>query len=298
MRDGDRTREPSPHDCILKSRSDGSKVAVDFSPRAVAVLRQAPGAATAAAVVSVGIRTGRGACGRGAGLFLLALLAACGAEKTARLPELASADPAAVLQVVREREDAVRSLRSVFTAETTFEGRTRKVDGVLVVRKPDRFRLRLLTLNLTVLDYLRVGKEVKAQVPIEEEENKAQRAKYLALARDDFASAFLRGEYAFPAPCRAKTFDAESVQVTCGSLSDQTTSRVFVIDAKTGFIRSEVSYLGAEPRMILQYAEYRPVGDGWLAHHIRMTHPREKRTMVITVSRHELNPALGDELFQ
>lgn len=232
------------------------------------------------------------------GWAVLVCLCGCSYETAPRPPELPSSDPASVLQIVQRREEAIQSLRAVFTAETALESRTRKVDGVLVVRKPDRFRLRMMLLNLTVLDYLRAGDEVKAQIPIEEEESAAQRAKFLALARDDFASAFLRGAYAFPGACRTRPFDQESVQVTCGALSDQTTSRVVIIDAKTGFIRSEVSYLGNEPRMILQYGEYRPSGEAWMPHHIRMTHPREKRTMVIQVSRYELNPALGDELFR
>jgi outer membrane lipoprotein-sorting protein len=233
---------------------------------------------------------------RAAGHVALALLCACAAPKP-RVPELPSSDPAAVLQAVRVREEAIRSMRAVFTATTEVEGRKRKVDGVLVVRKPDRFRLRLMLLNLTVLDYLRVGKEVNAQVPIEESETAAQRARYLSLARDDFASAFLRGEYAFPGACRTKPFSDYGVQVTCGSLSDQTTSRVMILDAKTGFIESEVSYLGNEPRMILQYDDYRAAGGTWMPFHIRMTHPREKRTMVIEVSRYDLNPELRDELF-
>src|SRR5437879_3837279 len=96
-------------------------------------------------------------CGRGSGfafrmkrrqaeralLLTLVLFAGACAERRADIPRLRSSEPAAILQEIREREDKVHSLRAVFTAETTQEGRTRKTDGVLVVKKPGQFRLRL-----------------------------------------------------------------------------------------------------------------------------------------------------------
>src|SRR5574340_57689 len=70
--------------------------------------------------------------------------------------------PAAALAVVEQREAAIHTLRARFTAHSRRGDDTHAADGVLLVKKPDRFRLRLmLPLGLTIFDYVSWGHRVQ-----------------------------------------------------------------------------------------------------------------------------------------
>jgi outer membrane lipoprotein-sorting protein len=89
-------------------------------------------------------------------LVVLACFGACTPVRAPAPPTLATTDPAEVLAIVRSREDEIRTLRATFETSTRQDEKlVRTIDGVLLVRKPDAFRLRLSTpLGLTAFDYL------------------------------------------------------------------------------------------------------------------------------------------------
>jgi hypothetical protein len=70
-----------------------------------------------------------------------------------------------MLAAVR-REEQVRSLRARFSSVARTSGVERAADGVLLIAKPDRFRLRLmLPFGITVFDYLNIGEQTWTVLP-------------------------------------------------------------------------------------------------------------------------------------
>jgi hypothetical protein len=117
-------------------------------------------------------------------------------------------DPAAVLKGVRVREDEIRSLRARFEATAYHGADESEVAGVLLVRKTDHFRMRLmLPLGITVLDYVSRGDETWTFLPLSKEQN-TEGATLFSPA--DVRETFQRGAAAFPGTCSA-TSDSPSI---------------------------------------------------------------------------------------
>jgi len=207
-------------------------------------------------------------------------------------------DASATLTVVREREDAVTSLRSVFSAITAYEGRRRKTNGILLVRKPDRLRLRLwLLYGVTVFDYVRRGDEVEVNVPFDTPHPTPENA--ALFSRQNLAAAFLRGSDAFPGECVAVVAEDRDHVVTCREPSSGAIERIIRINPFDGTIKEEVSYgEGGEVRMILRFEDYRTSGGVALPYYVEMVDPDHELTVEITVRRYEVNRKLADILFQ
>jgi outer membrane lipoprotein-sorting protein len=222
---------------------------------------------------------------------LLALLfAACFPLATPlRLPKLPAA-PEARLAAVRAEEDRVHSLRARFSSVTRMPGAERSADGVLLVAKPDRFRLRLmLPFGLTVFDYLNVGDQSWMTLPLADSQQRAHAQEFAPFSRDDLGQAFLRGAYAFPGDCTAADADAAQVAVRCrvdGAL------RRSLLIGDEGIVE-ETSYAGDTPRMVIRYADYR----GGLPYHITLEYPQHQ-SVDITIQQYEVNPTLSDDLFR
>src|SRR4029077_17363035 len=118
------------------------------------------------------------------------------------------------LAALRAEEDRVHSLRARFSSVTRMPGAERSADGVLLVAKPDRFRLRLmLPFGLTVFDYLNVGDHSWMTLPLADPQQRAHAQEFAPFSRDDLGQAFLRGAYAFPGDCTAAAADAAQVAV-------------------------------------------------------------------------------------
>src|SRR5579862_550754 len=138
------------------------------------------------------------------------LLAAC-ASLVAAPPLDLGTDPAAVLAIVRQREDAMHSLRVRFSA-TVRQGETeRRAEGVLLVKKPDRFRLRLLSpFGFTVFDYVMDGSHTRMELPLEGKRlTDDEIGNQSAFSPIDLRQAFLRGGAAFPVPCTPRASGTE-----------------------------------------------------------------------------------------
>lgn len=242
-------------------------------------------------------RAGRGRLASFALLLAVDLLA-CAVPRPAafRLP---TANPDRLLEMVREREERLTSLRARFTADSQREGERRSAEGVLLVKKPDRFRLRLmLPFGLTIFDYVSWGDRTQLALPME---NKIitgpPRDDRLAFSQADLGEVFLRGANAFPGTCRANGSDASGVVALCRD-SAGGLLRQIRIDAETATIRDETTYEGDEPRMVLRYDDYRSVGDVVLPYHIVLRYPGQHVALDVAIHRYEVNPVLADDLFQ
>lgn len=234
----------------------------------------------------------------GYGLLLLTiLLDGCwGVRDYPRRPHPvlpAAAD--ARLAAVRAREDQVRSLRVRFSSVTRLPGAERSADGVLLVAKPDRFRLRLmLPFGLTVFDYLNVGDRTWMALPLADEQQRSRAGEFAPFSRDDLGQAFLRGAYAFPGDCVAAACGGEKVSVSCRA--DGELRRTLLI-GEDG-VNEETSYAAGTPRMRIRYADHRDADGFWLPFHITLEYPQRQQSVDITIQQYEVNPTLPDELFR
>jgi len=229
----------------------------------------------------------------GVAVLGLAVLAGCTAASPPRMSLPVDAD--ARLAAVRAREDHVRSLRARFSSVTHMPGAERSADGVLLVAKPDRFRLRLmLPFGITVFDYLNVGDRSWTALPLADAAQRNRVGDFAPFSREDLGQAFLRGAYAFPGRCDAASAPTGDVLVTCreaGALQ-----RTLRID-RDGIVE-ETSYEGRSPRLTIRYRDYRDVGAIALPFHITLDYPQRQQSVDISIDSYEVNPQLADTLFQ
>ncbi len=148
-------------------------------------------------------------------IVVVCALAACVQQSprpTATLP----ADPAARLSAVRAREEQIRSLRARFTSVTRLPSGERSADGILLVAKPDRFRLRLmLPFGITVFDLVSIGDTTWIALPLSGGMSDDGDHSFAVFSREDLGAAFLRGPYAFPGSCVAAAAQRDEVVAQC-----------------------------------------------------------------------------------
>ncbi len=223
----------------------------------------------------------------------LAILAACPATQP-RGPALPT-PPDARLAAVKAREEQIRTLRARFRSVARLRGAERSADGVLVIAKPDRFRLRLmLPFGLTVFDHLTVGDETWLVLPLADQQARDRAGEFAPFSREDLGQAFLRGPYAFPGECEAAPAPAGQVWVTC---HESGALRRTLLIGEDG-ISEETSYEGGAPRMLIHYADYRAVDGVGLPFHITLDFPQRQQSVDIAIERYEVNPMLSDDLFR
>lgn len=200
---------------------------------------------------------------------------------------------------LRAGEAAITTLRARFTAESRRGTERHSTSGVLLVKKPDRFRLRMmLPFGVTVFDYLRTRDHVHVSLPLQGrviDDPPADDA--TAFSQADLGAAFLRGADAFPGTCLAETAGPFNVAIVCRANPD-TVLRRTVVDATTAWIHDETTYEAGAPRLVIHYDDYRPIGDSVLPFHIAMQYPGREQSVEISIQRYEVNPALSDALFE
>jgi len=223
-------------------------------------------------------------------------IAACGTTAPARRPS--ATDPLAVLDAVRAREARVHTLRVRFASELQQGDEKRSADGVLVVKKPDRFRMRLLApFGFTVLDYAYVGGEVHLELPLQGQRlTNADLRDDALLAPAELRQAFLRAEAAFPGTCEPS---AAHQEVVVGCRDDAgTLLRTIRIDAAGGTITEEVDVRDEKPWVVTRFQDYREAGSYLLPFVIEIAYPHRDVFMRITVRDYEVNPVLANDLFE
>jgi hypothetical protein len=200
-----------------------------------------------------------------------------------------------VLDGVRQREDAIRSLRARFKA-TAFHGSDESdVQGVLLVRKTDLFRLRLLLpLGITVLDFVSHGDRAWTLLPLSNEESTSETTLF---SPADVRETFQRGDAAFPGTCSATSDSVSIVDVTCRSCDECPPLRSMRLDRRRGTITDETSYDDGAPRLAIRYGDYREVDGLPLPLHVVMTYPSRRLKVEIRIRAYEVNPELSDALF-
>ena len=229
-------------------------------------------------------------------------IAACSAERRGEqvAPALDATDPEAALAIVRAREDAVRTLRATFRAEVhardeSGEPSARAVGGVLLVRKPEDFRLRLtLPLGLTVFDYLARGERVSVVRPLARGDDPAD---FRSFSREDLGQAFLRGGLAFPGTCAARRRSSPWLVFDC-LVGGAKLLRQIRVDPDTGRIAQERSFRNGHVRLLLEYDDFRAADGADLPHRILLVYPDEGVHVDIEVDRYEVNPVLAERLFE
>lgn len=229
-------------------------------------------------------------------LSLACTVAAC-ARPVAPPPVSPTADPAEVLALVRRREDAIHTMRARFSA-TVHQGETvRRAEGVLLVKKPDRFRLRLLSpFGFTVFDYVTFGTHTRMELPLEGKRlSDDEIGTQSAFSPVDLRQAFLRGPAAFPGRCASQTTGTE-ILVDCRA-ADSADRREIRIAGATATVDEETSFSGAVARVIMMFTDYRMVGGLPLPFAIELRAPQRQVTMQIALRSYEINPTLDDALF-
>lgn len=234
---------------------------------------------------------------RGGAVCIVALLlAGCTTTAPPRPPPPALPDgPDARLAVVRAREEQVHTLRARFVSVARLPDGERSADGVLLIAKPDRFRLRLmLPFGFTVFDYLNVGERTWTALPLADASQRDRAGEFAPFSRDDLGQAFLRGPYAFPGQCDAAPAPGDRVWVSCREGDEL--HRTLLID-RVGIVE-ETSYEAGAPRLVIRYADYRAVGATALPFRITLDYRQRRQSVDITIQSYELNPTLADALFQ
>jgi outer membrane biogenesis lipoprotein LolB len=226
--------------------------------------------------------------------LLTVALTAC-SSVASRPPAPLPAAPAARLAAVRAAEDRIHTLRAQFTSTTYMQDGERSADGVLLVSKPDRFRLRLmLPFGLTVFDYLEIGDQAWLVSPLGGSEDLTRPNGESPFSRQDLGETFLRGSYAFPGECVASGGNDADVAVSCRAGGELL--RTLAID-RDG-ISEETSYGGGDVRLRIRYSDYREVSGIALPFHILLEYPQRQQSVDIAIQQYEVNPTLPAELFQ
>jgi outer membrane biogenesis lipoprotein LolB len=211
----------------------------------------------------------------------------------------AAADPARVFELVRAREAHIISLRARFVADSQRAGERHTAHGVLLVKKPDKFRLRMmLPFGLTVFDYVSWGPHAQLSLPLEDRTiDGPPQGEFAAFTREDFGAAFLRGADAFPGACAAGRGPADTVETLCRDAAGALLRRIIMVPEPATIAR-ETSYQAGREHMVITYGDYRRAEETELPYRIELQYPAQQLRIDISVQRYEVNPVLADDLFQ
>jgi len=228
------------------------------------------------------------------------LAAVCFAACSARAPESVSlphTDAGELLARVRANEESIRSLRAHFQSRSRHAGQTREAEGVLIVSKPERFRMRLmLPFGMTVFDC--VGREDGTWISLPLNDDRAPLPADLAFfSRENLGAAFLRGSYAFPGTCSVSRADERGADVICRGGGDAEITRTLRLDRRDATLREESTIDHGTPRLVIRYEDYRRVANVLVPFRIALSDPGRDLSVEISIEGYEVNPSLTDDLF-
>jgi hypothetical protein len=204
------------------------------------------------------------------------------------LPGAPEGDP---LAVVAARAAEVRTLRAQFDSLARWPGGERRAGGVLLVRAPDEWRLRLVApFGLTVLDALHTHGSSFITTPLAADDPAA----LAAFAHLGPGDSLVFGTPVDAAACEAGPPRDGLLQYWCGGTPP---TRWLSLDPATATVSGEAELANGRAVVSRSYSDYRQVDGVPLPFRIRIDLPQQQVTVDITVSRYELNPPLGDELF-
>jgi hypothetical protein len=227
---------------------------------------------------------------------LIALLAGCGGPSPLpALPRVTGAprpieEASALLDRIRTREEEVATWKAVLSLaiEDRANDRSGSLRGALLVRRPDRFRLRLLgPAGVTAMDLLYVAPRYRLVVPGRPPIEGADAAREKRLPVGAMARAFLRQ---YDAPAR-------SLVVGGGRSRLELSDRSVFLTASEDVLVDSIRENGKESVRVT-YADYRDVTGHRLPFRVRMDLPERELTARVDVERYEVDPAIPQEAFQ
>lgn len=226
-----------------------------------------------------------------------AVLAACSARVAEPPATETEYTPEAAYAAVQQQEAAIRTLRARFRAAVRRGTETRIADGVLVVKKPDRFRLRLLSpFGLTIFDYTSSDAHDRMELPLEGKLFRdAEIADHGLISPAAMREAFLGSSGDDAKRCTVQGGSLETV-VDCRD-QEGTLARLIRIQTSTRHVEQRVRMQFGQPELVMEFADYRRVERVELPFKIALTYPAKEMHLDITVRDYEVNPSLPDSLF-
>lgn len=219
---------------------------------------------------------------RAAAALLLLAVAGC-ARPPAPLPPVAG-DP---LDTLRARTADITTVRARFSAVAQFGGEDRQASGVLLARRPDALRLRLIApFGFTVLDYTRNGDHAAVWLPAGSAgPAPPDVALFTHLGIDDALP---------PESCSAGASEGALTVYRCALPPHG--ERLLALDPDTATLRSAHDWFDGRPVLSRTYDDYRLVGGVPLPYRLSL-HTAEG-TVEVRIDAYELNPPLGADAFQ
>jgi len=253
----------------------------------IAQMTQMPGGGRATRVT---LRRGAGwICVHLCNLWMIAVLGCT----PAKLPMAPGGD---ALSTVEARALQVRTLRAQFDSVARWPGGERRAAGVLLVRTPDEWRLRLVApFGITVLDALHTHGSSFVTTPLAAANARIDDpAALAAFSHMGPGDSLVFGTPRGAAACVAGQPRDGLLQYWCGG---EPPSRWLSIDPATATVRAEAELANGRAVVSRRYDDYRVVDGVPLPFRIVIDYPQQEVTVDIAVSRYELNPPLGDDLF-
>lgn len=219
-------------------------------------------------------------------LLLLALLSGCATKPPPAPTAIASAEPLEVVAAVVRREQGVRTLRARFHAVVNAGEQEHNASGVLVVSKPDRFRMRLFSpFGLTVFDYVQIADRSWVSQPLRQRAP-GERDDSLAMFSQDGMGAVFLSRYAFA---------REACQANARVVVCRENDRVVTFDLDHQVIQSERRQLSDQGEITIAYSDHRVVDGMPLPFLIVVSTARVR--VEVRIDAYEVNPELSPEIF-
>jgi hypothetical protein len=207
----------------------------------------------------------------------------------------APASAADVVRLLEEREAETQTLTATFKLVLhRGDGTEESSRGALVVARPDRLRLQVLSFGMvTTYDYTVRGDRFRVRRPLEGVE---KTGRFADGADADALGGDLRPLF-LHAGKLAEARVSESGESFLVAIDEGTASRLIEVAKRDGRIARETLSAGGTVRVASEYSDYRAVDGVALPYRIRVTYPAKNVTLAIDVDRYTRNPPVADDLF-
>lgn len=226
-------------------------------------------------------------------MLSLSLLVSCGAS---REPEPAVQTSGSALRVISDGGDRVSSLRATFVARIRSGDVAERVRGILLVSKPERFRLRLSSIfGFTILDYLSDAGAERLWLLSEDRVLVGEDISHSGLLSTDAVRwVFLRQGSRFKG-CRQRGAGRDTL-VECRDHQGRVAYRGYVENDTLLLVREEI--LGPDrPALRIAYSDHRATQGVRLPYRIEWTEDASGARVEIDIDRYEVDPRLSSEMF-
>lgn len=200
------------------------------------------------------------------------------------------------LDVVRDGGDTVSSLRATFVARVERGDQSERARGVLLVSKPQRFRLRLSSLfGFTILDYISDAGDDRLWLAAADRILAGDEISRAGLFSSDSARwIFLRERGLLSGGCREVAGETETV-VECRA--GGTVSYRGYVDNHSRLLTREVVFADGAPELTIHYRDHRATQGVRLPYGIEWIEEAKGTRVEIEIDRYEVNPVLSAAVF-